>query len=249
MNAKRMAGILLAAGWLGAVQADRYVVEPGTPGGTDTPPFNTWTNAATNIQSAVNAAGDGEVVLVSNGTYGATGSGTAFVGVNALYIDKNVRVQSVNGPAFTMLDGGYPVYTNRLVCLNKTGAVFSGFTVMRGCAARGGGALIGSFGGVITNCLIISNIADRALGTDGGGGLATYTTTSYTGYVDNCTIQGNVAISNNGGGGWFRSRAVIQNCDFVDNVCSQGVGRGGGIYVDGGIWLIGCLILLALRRR
>ena len=53
-------------------RADRYVVEPGTPGGTNTGPFDGWGNAATQIQWAVDAASGGETVWVSNGVYELT---------------------------------------------------------------------------------------------------------------------------------------------------------------------------------
>ena len=52
---------------LTVLQADatRYVSLTGG----NTPPYNTWARAARDIQTAVNAAANGELVLVSNGTY------------------------------------------------------------------------------------------------------------------------------------------------------------------------------------
>ncbi|MFH1969595.1 MAG: hypothetical protein ABIJ53_04670 [Verrucomicrobiota bacterium] len=60
--------------WLGAIaaRADRYVVPPGTPGGTNSGAYDAWTIAATQIQWAVNAATAGQTVLVSNGVYTTT---------------------------------------------------------------------------------------------------------------------------------------------------------------------------------
>jgi len=76
----------------------RYVV---TGGSTPAPPYTSWTTAATNIQTAVNACTGGDTVWVSNGLYQAV-SGTNFVLINT-----NITVASVNGPEATILDGGY----------------------------------------------------------------------------------------------------------------------------------------------
>ena len=55
-----------------ALEAARYVVEPGTPGGTNTGDYTDWSIAATQIQWAVDVATNGETAWVTNGTYTLT---------------------------------------------------------------------------------------------------------------------------------------------------------------------------------
>lgn len=70
----------------------------------------------------------------------------------------------------------------------------------------------------------------------------TYTTrcfyVSRTGTLDGFTISnGHWCVSNdyNGGGGAFATNAIIRNCYFVNNVCSNGavLHGGGGVYSSG----------------
>ena len=93
-------------------------------------PYADWSTAATNIQSAVNAANLGDEVLVTNGVY-QTGQ-TFLGGSNRVSVSKAILLQSVNGPAVTVIRGGQvPGTVNspkgiRCVCL-AGGATLSGF--------------------------------------------------------------------------------------------------------------------------
>ncbi|MBN1552000.1 hypothetical protein JW979_11040, partial [bacterium] len=51
------------------------------------------------IQAAINAALEGDTILISDGTY--TGSGNRNLNFNG----KNLVLMSVNGPEYTVLDG------------------------------------------------------------------------------------------------------------------------------------------------
>src|SRR5271169_5735476 len=70
------------------------------------PPYADWSSAATNIQDAVDASTNGDLILVTNGLY-ATGERLvpANSTTNRLAVTNAVTVQSVNGPAGTIIQG------------------------------------------------------------------------------------------------------------------------------------------------
>ena len=68
-----------------SAEATRYV----SPTGGNIPPYNTWARAARDIQTAVNAAANGELVLVNNGTYALPATLTVSRGI--ILRSANVR--------------------------------------------------------------------------------------------------------------------------------------------------------------
>src|SRR5207302_3726634 len=60
-----------------------------------TPPYATWATAATSIQGAVDAAAASDAVIVTNGVYSG-----------GLSVTNPLALLSVNGPQFTVINGG-----------------------------------------------------------------------------------------------------------------------------------------------
>jgi hypothetical protein len=182
---------------------------------TPVSPFTNWITAATNIQDAIDVANAGDFVVVSNGTYNT--GGRAMYGTNRVAVTKPVTVQSVNGPAATIIQG-YQIPGNingdaAIRCAYLTnGATLAGFTLTNGATQTsffGGGVACESYAGsIVTNCVLVNNSAFSSGGGASGGTL------------NNCTIIGNHAASNSGG----VTAATLNNCIVSNNSASFGGG-------------------------
>src|ERR1035437_7901070 len=64
-----------------------------------TTPYTNWPTAASDIQSAIDAAANGYLILVTNGLYNTGGQVVSSALTNRVVINKAVTVRSVNGPA------------------------------------------------------------------------------------------------------------------------------------------------------
>jgi hypothetical protein len=240
-----------------APAATRYV-DLNSPG--PTPPYTNWPTAAPNIQDAIDAAVNGDTILVTNGVYahgGRTEGGYSLT--NRVVVDKPVTVQSVNGPAVTIIQG-YQVPGSitgdgavRCVFL-ANGATLSGFTLTNGATRGasgnakteqpGGGIYCVSSLSVISNCVLLGNTAHL-----GGGGVA-------YGSLYNCVIQNNSA--NSGGGAYFSKlyncivlsntaftsgggavRSALNNCTITGNSAAT---YGGGFDAGGDGTLTNCIV-------
>ncbi len=207
-----IAGISLG-GIVGNLPADRFVVEPGTPGVIPGTPYNTWTNASTNIQTAINAAAAGETVWVSNGTYYLN---------TAISLGTAITLKGLNGASNTFVDGNQ---ATRCVHANHAGCVIDGLTLQNGrdpVYASG----IRLEKGTLSNCRVISNTAGLNAGINLGGACT----------VSCCEIKFNMATNISGGnGGGIGGGAVgsrVENSLIQENFAYD---YGGGVYLANGI--------------
>ncbi|MFC1452071.1 LamG-like jellyroll fold domain-containing protein [Verrucomicrobiota bacterium] len=217
-------------------------------------PYTNWATAARTIQYAVEAAADGDTVLVSTGRY-ATGSAIAKNMNNRVALTRPITMQSVGGPEHTLIVGAAdPATTNGPAAMRCAylvdGATLSGFTLTNGHTRAsggyhddqsGGGAALDS-GGRLTDCIVVGN---SAAGHGGGvlclyGGTVADTTLSgnsafagggactvFGGTLERCTLTGNSAEAD-GGGMHFKEGGELLNSLLSGNSAAR---YGGGAYV------------------
>ena len=204
--------------------------------GTPLPPFTSWSSAATNIQDAIDVAAAGEVVLVTNGIYRSGGRVMAGDLTNRVALNKAIIVQSVNGPAATIIEGNWnPTVTNGPAAVRcawlTNGAGLNGFT-LRGGATRAysavgnpqifaGGVWASSTAAIVTNCWITTNTSAFLAGG------------AYSGNLIMCLLKGNRAgaefsvsggVGGQGGGAAYSN---LRNCIVQGNAADRD--RGGGV--------------------
>jgi len=166
-------------------------------------PYETWTDAATNIQSALNVSVGGDLIIVQDGVY------------QSASVSNAIMMQSFNGAVGAVIDGRG---SNRALSVT-TAAIIDGFTIRNGSATDCGGVLADN-GATIINCVIVDNEATGGYGT--GGGLCLFNGSMAT----NCLI-----ITNRGeyGSGVYASTSTVRDCSIAANTGTNGYG--GGIYI------------------
>ena len=205
------------------------------------PPYAGWNTAATNIQDAIDASSDGDLILVTNGVYQTRGRVAEGSLTNRVAITKPITVQSVNGPAVTVI-GGYTIPgtlygTNAVRCVYLTdGATLAGFTLTNGATQNylvtlssidsvGGGIYCDSTNALIINCVIESN--------------SPYASAANSGILSNCLVANNTGgsavygallidctVTNNSGYGGVNT-CTVNNCLIANN---SGQNGGGALY-------------------
>ncbi len=178
-------------------------------------PYTNWLTAAATIQDAVDIAGSNALVLVSNGVYNSGGRvQPGYILTNRVYITNSVTVESINGPAVTII----------------AGAALLGDGAVRGVFITNGGVLAG---------FTITNGSTRAAGTGdpvydqrAGGVLL-----AGSGLISNCVIR-NGAAAWYAGGVYCMAGGTVANCEILDNQAN----RAGGIYCSLGGLVRDCVI-------
>ncbi|MGH7991991.1 MAG: PKD domain-containing protein [Limisphaerales bacterium] len=226
-----------AAGIVTSQVAQVVIHAVNTTGTNPVPPYSNWATAASNIQDAINVAGPGDIVLVTNGVYAAGGKIVAGGVTNRVVVDRPITVTSVNGYPATSIQGAWdPVSTNgpaAVRCAWLTGgARLSGFTLVDGAAGTnnfvgsstdsGGGVFCASTNEVIANCVLTNNSAIFGAGV-------------CSGTLNNCLLTGNTAFQLGGGA----LLATLNNCTVVSNFCNIYIG--GGISAGSGAGAFDCI--------
>ena len=147
------------------------------------------------LQNAINAAKDGDTLVVSPGTY------SAIIATNAV-----LDIVSRDGAATTIIQGQTGLLSGtRAATFSKTmtrpTSTLSGFTLTGGFCAEptyGGG---GVFGGIVSNCVVRGN------GALLGGGGAAYS------MLTHCVVSNNTAYVVGAGA----ACSALDNCLVVDN--------------------------------
>ena len=205
-------------------------------------PYSTWAKAATNIEAALNAATDGQLVLVSNGTYRLA---------STLFVSGAITLRGLNGAAATVINGAGQIalYTQH------AGALVEGFTVSNGFGIQGP-VIVNA--GTVRNCIVRNCAGGYAGGmyvqegaTVRGCEIRNNASTSYSGgvmvhrnaLVENCVVRNN--HGNNCGGVYLWDGGTVRGCVLYDNV-SDWYGGGvyfGGLYNSPGAWLENCTVV------
>ncbi len=207
--------------------------------GTHTQPLRVPADYQT-IQAAIDAAVDGDTVLVAEGTY--TGEGNRDID----FLGKAITVRSENGPESCIIDcngtGTEPHRGFNFHSGEDANSIIDGFTVTNGFAPKeyqgqwqpglpGLEPLQIAFGGAIycrnssptiRNCHLYNNTAEL------GGAVFCRGANSV---ISNCTIRENLAYREGGGFGLQGGTTKLVNCGIIAN---RATFNGGGISCFGG---------------
>jgi parallel beta-helix repeat protein len=173
------------------------------------------------IQDGIDAAVNGDTVVVADGMY--TGAGNRDIDFGG----KSIVVMSENGPAFTTIDcagdsanhyRGFDFHTGE-----DSNSVVRGFTIINGWADNGGGIYCHNSSPSITDNMIIGNTA-AGFSYGYGGGIYLYQSSSSI--TDNI-ISGNTARGSGGGIYSWDSASILDGNTITGNTA---IYYGGGLY-------------------
>jgi hypothetical protein len=180
------------------------------------------------IQSAIDDAVNGDVVLVTDGIY--TGAGNRDID----FLGKAITVCSENGPENCIIDcQGSAGSQHRGFYFHSgetSSAVLDGFTIMNGYKNPGAGIYCSNSDPIIKNCKITGNTAEWLNGVGGG----CYFSNSFANII-NCRITFNSAIgtSAHSGNGWGGGIGIAENSNI--EVANSKIMNNYATYFSGGV--------------
>ena len=194
------------------------------------------------IQAGINAAANGDTVLVADGIYqenisfkgkAITVASLFIIDSNSIHIDNTI----INGSVPSNPDSGSVVY----FCSGEdTNSVLCGFTITGGTGTRAtyaqeihryGGGIFCSSGGKIINNIVRNNVDSANVVYAGGGGiLAGWSGSEYV-IIKNNTIHSNKVQAESAAGGGiaiYCKGEIIDNFIHHNNLNSTSTGPSGG---------------------
>jgi len=184
------------------------------------------------IQTAIDSANDGDIVLVQDGTYVE----------NISFNGKAVTLLSVHDAFRTVIDGNYNDVVVKFDSGEGSDSILNGFTIMNGKSEFCGGIYLKKSSPLLLNCIIKNNNSTSRNGggiqcneaspvimntivsgngaVEDGGGINLDNGSNPT--IINCTISSNMALKDGGGIFFWGSSATIINTIFWGNVALKG---------------------------
>ncbi|MCP5488440.1 MAG: hypothetical protein H7A43_07300 [Verrucomicrobia bacterium] len=222
-------GMLALWAWLLSIEsASGATLYVWTNSPAPNPPYDCWSNAAHDIQSAIDISSDHDLILVTNGLYQSGGRVVVGTTINRIAITNAITVQSVQGPEWTIISG-WNEQSIRCAYLGSN-AQLVGFTLNSGVLYDGnldedyqGAGAWCEPSATLSNCWIHYNgILILGYYESAGGGV-------YGGNLQNCRVWSNyifggISTYSSLGGGAYGVHA--EQCQFTENEAPYASGGG-----------------------
>ncbi len=159
------------------------------------------------IQLAINAAVNGDTIIVADGTY--TGDGNRDID----FLGKAITVRSANGPENCIIDcqgTGRGFYFHNGEIANS---ILDGFTITNGFALSGGAIKFENSSPLVNNCRLIYNYAYGEYDEEHSGGA--FICINSSPIVSGCIISNNTARYQGNQVYCKSGNALIQDCNFT----------------------------------
>ena len=190
---------------------------------TPSEPYDSWANAATNVEDALAIACDGCTVVISNGTYDIAAQQQIVRGITVRGLTGNAQDVTLRAKA----NSG----SHRLLWLNHPDAKLLDLTLRDAYAQANGGAVyIDVNGGTVRRCRFINCKADGLHAARGGGVFVE--AGSANGLVESCVFTGCVSHNAGYGSAICLASGLAYNCIVTNNSSYTPVRVEGGTFAN-----------------